>query len=164
MAHFFIDIYKHQLNKIKLRKNQLYGLLKLRYKFECDMDMYIRFASDSIWENAKKTTAKLFDEKTLLRSYDYRYLTDSPMASMKRIREQVSVLIKNFEDKGTILQHLEGYKHELQARLVNYIIFFMAVLTLILLIFPDWNESIAEFLEKIWIWFISVVNAHPKSP
>ena len=68
------------------------------------------------------------------------------MASMERIREQMSVLAKDFEDKGTLLQHLEGYKHESRARLVNYIMLFMAALTLILLIFPDWSKSIAEFL------------------
>ena len=150
--------YKHRLNKIKLKKNHLHSLLKLRYKFERDMDMYVRYTSDSIWENAKKTTAELFGEKTLLHSYDYRYLTESPMASMERIREQMSVLAKDFEDKGTLLQHLEGYKHESRARLVNYIMLFMAALTLILLIFPDWSKSIAEFIENVWIWFISILT------
>ena len=69
---------------------------------------------------------------------------------MERIREQMLVLTKDFDDKGTVLQHLEGYKHEARARTVNYIMFFMAVLTLVLLIFPDWSKSIASFLANLW--------------
>ena len=150
--------YKHQLNKIKLKKNQFHNLLKLRYRFERDMDMYIRLISDEIWENAKRTIANLFNEKHLLRGYDYTYITDLPITSMKRIRNQVLVLTKDFEDKANVLQHLVEYKHESRARVVNYIMLFMAALTLVLLIFPTWSQSIASFLSDAWLWIASLLD------
>ena len=158
--HFSKELihYKHQLNKIKLKKNQLHGLLKLRYKFERDMDMYVRLTSDGIWENAEKNVAELFGKKILLRGYDYKYITDLPIASMRRIREQASVLIKDFEDKRNVLQHLAEYKHESHARKINYLMLFMASLTLILLIFPNWTTSIATFLTNAWISIKTLIN------
>ena len=150
--------YKHQLNKIKLKRSQLHGLLKLRYKYERDMDMYVRYTSDSVWDNAKKTIENMFDQKTLCHGYDYRFLINLPMASMKRIRNQMSVLTNDFESKAAVLQHLEEYKHESRARLINYISFFIAALTLILLIFPDWSISIAEFLKNMWNGFGSFLS------
>ena len=150
--------YKHRLNKIKLKKNQFHSLLKLRYRFERDMDMYVRLTSDAIWENAKKTITELFNEKIIIRGYDYRYITDFPIASMNRIRDQLSVLTKDFEDKANVLQHLTEYKHESRTRVVNYIMLFMAALTLILLIFPDWSKFIASFLSNAWIWIKSLLG------
>lgn len=149
--------YKHQLNKIKLKKNQLHSLLKLRYNFEKDMDMYVRLTSDAIWENANKTVAELFDKKTLVRGLDYTYITKLPIATMNRIREQISVLTKDFDDKGNVLRHLTEYKHESRTQAVNYIMLFMAALTLVLLVFPDWSTSIASFLSDIWLWITSIL-------
>ena len=122
------------------------------------MDMYVRYTSDSVWDNAKKTIENMFDQKTLCHGYDYRFLINLPMASMKRIRNQMSVLSNDFESKAAVLQHLEEYKHESRARLINYITFFIAVLTLILLIFPDWSISIAEFLINMWNGFGSFLS------
>lgn len=147
--------YKHKLNKIKLLKNHIHSLLKLRYRFERDMDMYARFTSDDIWDRAENKVAELFNNKTLLQGFDYTYFTKIPIGSMKRIREQQEILTKDFEDKESVLQHLENYKHESRNRLISYIMFIISILTLVLLIFPGWSSTIASWLTNMWLWITS---------
>lgn len=149
--------YKHKLNRIKLSKNRIHSLLKLHYRFERDMDMYVRLISDDIWKRAGQTVAELFNCKTLIRGFDYTYFTNIPLESMKRISEQKVVLDKDFESKELVLQHLANYKHESRNRLMNYILFFIAILTLVLLIFPDWSKSIAFWLTNTWTWITSFI-------
>ena len=149
--------YKHKLNRIKLRKRRIHSLLKLHYKFERDMDMYVRFSSDDIWERTVGNVAKLFNNQTVSRGYDYTYFTDIPLDSMKRIQAQQAILAKDFDSKEAVLQHLQNYKNESRNRLINYIMFFIAVLTLVLLIFPEWSAPIATWLTNIWAWINSLV-------
>ena len=151
-------LYKHKLNKIKLRKNRIHNLLKLHYRFERDMDMYVRFSSDDIWERAVKNVAELFNNRTMIRGVDYTYFTEIPIESMKRIRDQQAVLTKDFDSKESVLQHLANYKHETRNRLINYIMFFIAIVTLVLLIFPEWSISIASWLTNIWTWITSLIT------
>lgn len=150
--------YKHRLNKIKLKKSRIHSLLKLHYSFERDMDMYVRFSSDDIWERAVKNVAKLFNNKTMIRGFDYTDFTSIPLESMKRIKDQQAILTKDFESKESILQHLENYKHESRNGLINYIMFFIALLTLLFLIFPEWSASIASWLINIWTWINSLIT------
>ena len=159
-SHFSKELiwYKHKLNKIKLRKNRIHSLLKLHYRFERDMDMYMRYTSDNIWERAVKNVARLFNNKTKSREFDYTNFTGTPLNAMKRIQDQQAVLTKDFENKEFILQHLENYKHESRNRLINYIMFFIALVTLVLLIFPEWSTSIASWLTSIWTWIKSLIT------
>ena len=41
--------YRAKLNKVKLNKNRLHSLLKLRYKFEKEMDTYLRYCQKMQW-------------------------------------------------------------------------------------------------------------------
>lgn len=142
--------YKHLLNKIKLKKNRIHHLLRLHYKFERDMDLYMRFSSDDIWKQAAENVAALFNNKTFSSGFDYTYFIGIPLKSMKKIQGQYAVLTKDFERKEAVLQHLENYKHETRNQRINYIMLFIAIVTLVLLIFPEWSESIALCLTNIW--------------
>ena len=46
-------IYKHKLDRIKLKKNHLNALLKLKYKLSLEIDDYSRYRRDDIWNKAK---------------------------------------------------------------------------------------------------------------
>jgi len=151
--------YKHKLNKIKLKKSRIHNLLKLHYRFERDMDMYVRFSSDNIWKHAASNVAKLFDNKTIIQDLKYTYFTNIPLESMKRIRNQQIILTKEFENKESVLQHLENYKHESRNRCINYIMFFISLVTLMLLIFPEWSPAIASYFNNTWTWVKSFVTA-----
>lgn len=139
--------YKLKLNKIKLKKHQLYNILKLRHKFECDIDKYSRYISDNIWDDSEKHISELFGEQTCKKSLDYRYLT-SNLKSTNKIQEQIDVLSSEFENKSSIIKHLAEYKNESKNRRLNFWMFIFAAATLILLIFPEWASDIADFLKE----------------
>lgn len=138
--------YKLKLNKIKLKKRQLYNILKLRHRFECDIDKYSRYVADDIWDSSEKGISELFGGQKCLHNFDYTYLTSS-LELTKKIQEQINVLNNEFENKSAIIKHLSGYKNEFKNRQMNFCMFVFAAATLILLIFPEWATEIAEFLE-----------------
>jgi hypothetical protein len=142
--------YKLKLNKIKLGKNRLNGLLRLRYFYEKDMDYYRRYVCDDIWERAQNNLSKTFDDKKLKRSFDYRVLSESPIMAKNKIIEQINVLSQEFNDKTSILQHLAAYKNENRSKTINYIMLVLAAATLIFVIYPDLANVVGERIIKIW--------------
>lgn len=142
--------YKLKLNKIKLRKNRLNKLLRLRYLYERDIDFYRRYVCDDIWEKAQNKIAHIFDGKKLKHSYDYRVLTESPVVSKNKIIEQIKALSAEFDEKTSILQHLAAYKNENRNRRVNFIMLLLSTATIVFIIFPDLSKDVAEYLLNIW--------------
>ena len=142
--------YKLKLNKVKLKKNRLNKLLKLRYLYEKDMDFYRRYVCDDIWEKAQNKIAYIFDERKLKRSYDYRVLTESPVISKRKIMEQIGALCTEFDEKTSILQHLSAYKNENKNRKINFIMLLLSIATLVFIIFPGLSEYVAKLILDFW--------------
>lgn len=46
--------YKHKLDKIKLKRNNLESLLKLKYNFSMEIDDFNRYKRDDIWDKSKR--------------------------------------------------------------------------------------------------------------
>lgn len=46
--------YKHKLDKIKLKRNNLELLLKLKYNFSMEIDDFNRYKRDDIWDKSKR--------------------------------------------------------------------------------------------------------------
>lgn len=153
--------YKLNLNKIKLRKNRLNKILRLRYLYEKDIDFYRRYVRDDIWEKAQNEIAHVFDGKKLKRSYDYRILTESSIVSKNKIIEQIEALCTEFSEKTTILQHLAAYKNENINRIINLIMLGLTMSTIVLIIFPELSKDVAKFLLYIWLFikdtFVSII-------
>lgn len=57
-------VYRQKLDKIKLRRNQLNGLLKLKYNFSKSIDDYNKYIRDEIWERIDKRLEKIFTENS----------------------------------------------------------------------------------------------------
>lgn len=150
--------YKNKLNKIKLQKKRLYSLLKLRYLFERKMDLYKRLVKDPIWDNCENRIANVFNGKTTIGVFDYTHFVGISIGSKNRIIEQVKTITDDFTEKEAILQHLENYTHESRDRIINFVMFLMAAMTLALVIFPDWSKSIASFLTDLWTKALSFAN------
>lgn len=142
--------YKSSLNKIKLRKNRLNKLLRLRYLYEKDIDFYRRYVCDDIWGKAQNKIANVFDGKKLKHSYDYRFLTDSSVVSKGKIIKQLEALCTEFDEKTSILQHLAAYKNEKRNRIINFIMLMLTIATIVFIIFPELSKEVAKFLLYIW--------------
>ena len=145
-----------KLNKVKLQKNRLNKLLKLRYHYTKDIDFYRRFISDDIWIKAEESIVNIFEGKHLRHSYDYRILTESPIAAKNKILEQMNVMCAEFNDKTEILQHLSAYKNEGKNRRINLIMLLLSIATVVFIIFPDLSKNVAGKLQYVWsfLWDI----------
>lgn len=152
-------IYKSKLNKIKLRKNRLRKMLKLRYLYEKDIDFYRRYVSDDIWERAEGEIATVFDRNHLKNFYDYRILTEYPIICKEKILKQFQALKAEFDDKTSILQHLAAYKNESKIRQTNYIMLLLSFMTVVFIVFPDLSKRAAEYLLIPWNVIIYILDA-----
>lgn len=52
--------YKRKLDKIKLKRNNLESLLKLKYNFSMEIDDFNRYKRDDIWDKSKKRFADVY--------------------------------------------------------------------------------------------------------
>ncbi len=157
--------YKLELNKIKLEKNRLNKLLKLRYLYEKDMDYYRRYVCDDIWEKAQNNISNIFGDIKLKHSYDYRFLLELPIAAKNKIIEQINTLSQEFNEKTSILQHLAAYKNENRNKRINYIMLALTGATFIFIIYPDLAKDMGEFILdvggsilKVWEFFKSMFS------
>lgn len=157
VASRLID-YKHKLHKIKLGKNKLHKLLKLRYLYERDIDFYRRYIQDNIWERPQKKITYLFENQRLLCSNDYRSLTEAPIVAKDKIVEQIGAISEEFDAKTSVLQHLSAYKGEAKNRKINLAMLFFTATTLLFVIFPKWSENVAKFLLYIWAFIKNMLS------
>ena len=149
VASQLID-YKHKLHKIKLKKNKLHKLLKLRYLYERDIDFYRRYIHDNIWERPQEKISRIFCNHKGFCAYGYKSLTEAPIVAKEKIVEQLGIIGEEFDSKTSVLQHLSAYKSEAKNRKINLTMLFFTTTTLLFVIFPKWSENLAEFLNYIW--------------
>jgi len=143
--------YKHKLHKIKLRKNKLHKLLKLRYLYERDIDFYRRYIHDNIWEWPQEKLSRVFSNHKGRSVYGYKSLTEAPIVAKEKIAEQIRIIGEEFDSKTSVLQHLSAYKSEAKNRKINLAMLLFTATTLLFVIFPKWSENVAKFLEYIWL-------------
>lgn len=141
--------YNVKCNKIKLKRRQLYRMLKLRYNLEKDVDAYRRYINDEIWAQAEATIADLFGKKKTIHHADYGYITRYPLAVKNRLMEKIVHLEKEFDEKTYLLQHLASYKQERKNQWVNYVMLGISAITLWLLIYPNHAKEISEFINTV---------------
>ena len=101
--------YKHKLDKIKLRKNRLKSLLKLKYEFSLDIDDYNRYVRDDTWTQVVKKLEEIYadsDEmaKKLTKPFyiSYKNFCNAAISGTKKIKTDINVLLSEFEDKERV--------------------------------------------------------------
>lgn len=153
---------KRKLDAIKLKKNRFKALLKLRYRFEREVDAFERLCRDDIWKQSIETLgneiyqySKIITNKainTWIRTYKIE--AESALRGAEHIKGEIEVIRKDFDDKQKILQHLAGYKDTSRTLLINIIMLFIAVVTLFFVIFPEKAGGLANVIRVLVdTWF-----------
>lgn len=143
--------YRTKLNKIKLNKNKLHSLLKLRYRFEKEMDSYLRYCDGEHWDDSKEKIDNFFENKDNPVGYKYTYIM-SPRNAMDNIKKQINNVVMDFDIKTSVLQHLSNYKNESKNRKINFIMLALTSLTLVFVIFPNWSDVVADWISNLINW------------
>lgn len=150
-------VYKHRLDKIKLKKNHLKALLKLKYDLSMEIDDYSRFRRDNIWEQAKKKLSKSYSysdkmaekaSKTFFISHSK--FCDGSIFESKEIDDDINIVLLEFEEKKHILQNLADYKNTARSIRLNVIMMVIAAITLYFVIFPNRAEEVSDIIMGIY--------------
>ena len=155
--------YKRKLDKIKLKKNKLKQLLKLRYCFERDIDIFTRYTADNNWDrsiqilqreiySANDELMKRFSRPFYL---SYESWGRGIVSEANKLKERIAALQSEFESKGLILQHLENYRNAVRSKVQNMLMIIISAITLFFVIFPGRASWLAEILKK---WFYLLVR------
>lgn len=150
--------YKRRLDRIKLKKDKLRKLLKLRYQFERQMDAFARYAREDIWERSIRTLRYEIYQKSdamieMTRSpwlITYKMFADGSQAGANNVNEKMEALRKDFDDKREILQHLSDYKNASKSWGLNLIMLLIAAVTLFFVIFPERATWLADLIKGLF--------------
>lgn len=149
--------YKHRLDKIKLHRNRLKGLLKLKYAFSRDVDYYSRYIRDDNWEESiKKLEDTYSDSDELMKKItkpvypSYKNFCNGALRSSKETYQNTNILLSEFENKGNILQNLSDYRNTARSMKLNAVMLFIAAVTLFFVIFPERVESVANIFRALY--------------
>lgn len=155
-------VYKHKLDKIKLKRNNLESLLKLKYNLSMEIDDFNRYKRDDIWEKSKKKFDEVYaysDKVAELASrhffISHTSFCDSAISESKKIDEDIDMVLAEFEEKKMILQNLADYKNTANSYRLNVIMTILTAMTLFFVIFPDKAKKIANVLSGIWNFIMS---------
>lgn len=156
--------YKHELDKIKLKRNNLELLLKLKYNFSKEIDDFNRYKRDDIWDKSKKrfddvyaysdTVSELASRKFFISHTDF---CNNAISESRKIDDDMGMMLAEFEEKKLILQNLADYKNTANSMRLNVIMTILTAMTLFFVIFPDKAKEIADIISAIWNFITSKI-------
>ena len=149
--------YKNKLDKIKLKKNGLKQLLKTRYSFEKDVELYKRFTREDSWKKNKsvlneefKANDQIIEKAKNAWVYTHNAFCRSSEVEAEQVKEILSIVEKEFDSKRDILEHLYSYKNLQKTWVVNLIMLAIAFATLLLIIFPEYANCTKDFCISVY--------------
>lgn len=147
--------YKKLLDKIKLKRNSLNSLFKLKYKFSVEMDLYNRYVREDDHNTNLRDLKKIYDDsyesmyKDNAKRYKfYNNLFEGVFIANKKFQTDISVILKEFDEKETILQNLYNYKNTSRGMKINELMLIITAVTLILVIYPSGAQVIADIIDN----------------
>lgn len=153
--------YKHKLDKIKLKRNNLESLLKLKYNFSMEIDDFNRYKRDDIWDKSKKRFADVYAYSDAVADFalkhffiSHKSFCDNAISESRKIDEDIDMVLAEFEEKKMILQNLADYKNTAYSLRLNVIMTILTAATLFFVIFPNKAKVIANVISTIWNYFI----------
>ena len=150
--------YKGKIDRIKLKKNSLIKLLKLRFKYEKDLEFYHHYVRDNNWEKNEAKIAELFHESDKAINDvkpRWRYNTHSVFCSNAKklstaVNDTVSLIRAEFDSKREILEHLSDFKNTKKNLFLNAIMLLVAIATLLLILFPDKIPFVSQAIIRLY--------------
>lgn len=157
-------VYRRKLDKIKLKRNQLNQLLKLKYHLSKNIDDYNKFIRDEIWEKTDKRLQEIFEENSVIASkakHNYfismkSYIQYS-IGDKKKIDKDIDILYREYDDKKEILQNLAEFKNNKRSFLLNLAMLFVSAVTLAFVVFPQRAETLAKVIRDIYNWILQLI-------
>lgn len=159
-------IYKHKLDRIKLKKNHLNALLKLKYKLSLEIDDYSRYRRDDIWNKAKDELGQIYDDSDAIAKnsnkaffVSHSHFSNRAISNSKKIDNDVDIVFGEFKEKKEILQNLADYKNTLHSIRLNIAMMVISAVTLYFVVFPEKAEELANEMMRLYNWGLQEISA-----
>lgn len=78
----------------------------------------------------------------------YNNLFEGVFIANKKFQTDISVILKEFDEKETILQNLYNYKNTSRGMKINELMLIITAVTLILVIYPSGAQVIADIIDN----------------
>ena len=157
-------VYRRKLDKIKLKRNQLNQLLKLKYDLSKNIDDYNKFIRDEIWEKTDKRLQGIFKENSEIASksrhnffISMKSYIQYSISDKKKIDKDIDILYREYDDKKEILQNLSDFKNNRRSLLLNIAMLFVSTVTLAFVVFPKRAEALAKVIRDIYNWILQLI-------
>ena len=148
-------LFKQKLDLIKLKRNRLQALLKLKYKYSVAIDDYYRYIRSNGFEGIEDRLANVYGENDVFLEnvkrpflFSYKGFCDNTINWSNKIEKEIDVLMKEFEDKKQILQNLSDFRYAEKSMSVNFIMLGISMATLYFLLFPNRAGIVAGFIKS----------------
>ena len=157
--------YRRKLDKIKLKRNQLDQLLKLKYNLSKNIDNYNKYIRDEMWERIDNRLQEIFQENSEITSkakHNYfismKSYVQHSISDKKKIDKDIDILYREYDDKKEILQNLADFKNIRRSLLLNILMLFVSVVTLTFVVFPNRAKVLAETIRNIYNWILHLLS------
>lgn len=152
---------KQKLDKIKLKRNRINFLLKLRYEFEKDIDIYNRYVKDDSFSKSIEKLNEIYKENDeIVKKISKPFFKSCSsfckgiLANSEKINESITALQNEFDGKRLILQHLSDYKNTSKSIRLNYLMLLITAATLFFVLFPSRIEWTANLIRSLYHWMV----------
>lgn len=157
-------VYRRKLDNIKLKRNQLNQLLKLKYDLSKNIDDYNKFIRDEIWEKTDKRLQEIFEENAEIASkakhkffISMKSYIQYSVNDKKKIDKDIDILYREYDDKKEILQNLADFKNNKRSLWLNLAMLFVSAVTLSFVVFPKQAEALAKVIREIYNWILQLI-------
>ena len=158
---------KHEVDRIQLKNNQLRKILKQRYLFEREIDIYEKYVRDDIWQHSicnleeeiYRETSDLLKKNNAKPYKSFLGFCKSILWGRKKIDDSVEMMRREFDSKERILQHLSDYTNSRKNWMLSCIMLLVTVATLFFTVFPGRASWFANKLREIYKAFQTLWNS-----
>lgn len=145
--------YRNNVNKIKIKKRFFKKILKTRYEFEKEFNLFRRFYHEITWEQEKNNATKLFKNSESEVFNDIRFLTEFPLNKINIIEETRQKIEKDIDQKITIIGHLNDHYNEHKNYRLDVIMLVISALTFLFVLYPKLTDNFRSIIEEFINFF-----------
>lgn len=153
--------YRNIINKIKIKRYSYIKLLKIKYNFDLDFNIFNKIIKEINLDKESKKANDFVKSNCLPQCSpwkSYKLLTESPIYSMNTIDQNRNKLNLDIDNKINIAQNLFNYKNEKNTKKVNFAMLTITTLTFLLIIFPQWANFISNHILNIFYVFMDFIQ------
>jgi hypothetical protein len=149
--------YRNGVNAITAKRSSQKKLLRLKYEMSKDFYDFNKITEELPFEKTVDCVRRELEKNKYATAsvryglHPYKYYTENPKWMWSQIQTNYSEITSDLKRKIEISSELTAFSREKSNRNLMVAQLLIAMVTFVLLIFPDKAQNIAELIETFWI-------------